>query len=109
MRGIYSHFKDEDPFSIDYPFNNELYNQGLKKSGLNLGYIVETDSFEVHPSIKRAINETVRSLEAQGHNLIKLDIGDDLEKLAQAVWEAVFALGPEVFLNNNLKGEQLAD
>lgn len=55
MKAVYGHFKEFDTFSIDSPFNQELFNEGLKKSGLTLGYIIETDNVEVHPAIKRSI------------------------------------------------------
>jgi len=106
MKGIYGHFGEFDLFSINYKFDENLYQEGLKTSGLNIAYLLESPKYQVHPAIKDAIETTVKALAEQGHNVFEVNIGEDFEELCHAVMTAVFAVGPDAILNVNIKGER---
>ena len=85
-----------DSTALDVPWR-EL--QPAKTSKLKLGLIAEDPLYPLHPPIKRSLNEAARLLEAQGHEIIRLDPAECLVAEATEVALAFFATkvaGPDL-------------
>ena len=85
-----------DSTALDIPWRDL---QPLKQPKLKLGLILEDPLYLLHPPIKRALNEAARMLEADGHELVRLDPAECLVAEATEVALAFFAskvAGPDL-------------
>lgn len=78
-----------DSTAIDVPWR-EI--QGLSGRKLRLGLLAEDPRFPLHPPVRAAIDEAVRLLEGQGHEIIKLTPSEcRIDQAAQVSW-SLFSL-----------------
>ena len=85
-----------DSTALDVPWRDL---QPLNQSKLKLGLIAEDPLFPLHPPIKRALREAIRMLEADGHEIVRLDPAECLVAEATEVALAFFATkvaGPDL-------------
>ena len=85
-----------DSTALDVPWRDL---QPLKPSKLKLGLIAEDPLFPLQPPIKRALDEAARMLEADGHEIVRLDPAECLVAEATEVALAFFAskvAGPDL-------------
>jgi amidase len=81
-----------DPFVLDLPWREV---KGTIKPKLRFGVFPEDPVFPIHPPVKHAVNEAIRLLEADGHEIVRLHPEDCLLAKATLVAWALMDLDDE--------------
>nr|XP_014342450.1 PREDICTED: vitamin D3 hydroxylase-associated protein-like isoform X2 [Latimeria chalumnae] len=81
---------DLDPNVPPLPFNDEVYNS---KKKLRIGYYDRDGFWLPHPSMRRAVMETKKLLEAAGHTLVQFPLPDVEDAIYSMIRKGVFADG----------------
>jgi amidase len=85
-----------DSTALDVPWRDV---GSLAKAKLKLGMVTEDPCYPLHPPVRRALNEAVRLLEAEGHEIVRLGPSESLIAEATEVALAFFATksgGPDL-------------
>lgn len=81
-----------DSTAIDVPWRKL---DQPKNSGLRFGLLPADPAYPLHPPVKRALEEAVRKLQAQGHEIVTLKPTETRTSDAIEVAVALFSLAPE--------------
>lgn len=81
-----------DSTALDVPWRKL---EATTKSTFRLGLLPEDPLYPLHPPVKRALEEAVKLLQAQGHELIRLDAADTRVSDASEVAIELFTLAPD--------------